>query len=103
MMLPLSLTLLWPQAKVKELTLKMGGEFSGAFTADVTHLVADAVVSAKYKYAAKLGTIHCVTARWIFDCYDHQKMVSIEGRYKLAPFAGLTICATGISRGKQPV
>ena len=79
----------------------MKGCFINDFTNEVTHLVATSVGSPKYRYAIQLGNIQIVTPKWVYECFMHRKILPTinKNEYQVQPFAGLVICATGISKG----
>ncbi|KAL1923796.1 uncharacterized protein VTP21DRAFT_8776 [Calcarisporiella thermophila] len=88
--------------KVKEL----GGNCDPNFTRDVTHVVARAVGSEKYKVAIRFS-VKVVKPEAIFSIYDRWltgeeiDVPKILEKYLLPPFAGLTICVTGLNGAKR--
>ncbi|XP_062515664.1 DNA topoisomerase 2-binding protein 1-like isoform X2 [Corticium candelabrum] len=79
----------------------MGGEVSKNLTSDVTHLVAGAVGSKKYRTAVGLG-IPIMSQNWIMKCWEESKTRIISASddqfssMKCPAFLGCCICVTGI-------
>ncbi|KAJ3334354.1 DNA topoisomerase 2-binding protein 1 [Blyttiomyces sp. JEL0837] len=65
------------QDHLQALVTQYGGQYSSSFTPDVTHLVAQSVISEKHKVAARLG-IPIVQMSWVEDCVKRFRSVLVE-------------------------
>ncbi|KAG8222519.1 hypothetical protein J437_LFUL004555, partial [Ladona fulva] len=84
----------------------MGGIYLNPFNASVTHLIANAVGSQKYKVAAERG-IPIMSEDWVNAVWEAGLKENVNASdpqfasYKLPAFKGLLICASQISKAEK--
>ncbi|XP_059077027.1 uncharacterized protein LOC131033660 [Cryptomeria japonica] len=83
------------KVKIEKLVTAMCGELYSKTSLDIDFLVAKDVLSAKYKWALNVLRKPVVTIEWLYQCWREHRLVPHEP-YRMLPFSGLTICATGI-------
>ncbi|GLJ23880.1 hypothetical protein SUGI_0453740 [Cryptomeria japonica] len=86
------------KVKIEKLVTAMCGELYSKTSLDIDFLVAKDVLSAKYKWALNVLRKPVVTIEWLYQCWREHRLVPHEP-YRMLPFSGLTICATGIPPG----
>ncbi|KAH9307356.1 hypothetical protein KI387_035267 [Taxus chinensis] len=86
---------MYPQFKIEKLVTAMCGELQTKTSLDIDFLVAKDVLAAKYKWALNVLGKPVVNIDWLHQCWREHRLVPHEP-YRMLPFTGLTICATGI-------
>lgn len=92
--------------RMYELVTMMGGAASKNLTSDVTHLVAGAVGSKKYRTAVRLG-LAIMSTEWIMKCWEESQTRIISAFddefavMKCPALAGCCICVTGLDNRQE--
>lgn len=81
--------------KIEKLVTAMCGELRTKTSLDIDFVLAKDVLAAKYKWALNVLRKPIVTIGWLEQCFREHRLVSHE-LYRIPPFAGLTICVSGI-------
>ncbi|KAF6170501.1 hypothetical protein GIB67_031909 [Kingdonia uniflora] len=83
------------KVKIEELVTAMGGVIKNSASMDVSFVIVKNVLAVKYKWASTILKKPIVTISWLYQCWNEHRVVPHEP-YRVLPFSGLTICATGI-------
>ena len=97
-----------PQVKcqIQAAVVKMGGEFHGDLTKEITHVVAERrCLTPKYSCALDLK-MHIVTPDWVAQCMQlhadrRQSGIPDETDFSVLPFAGFSISVTGFKAERR--
>ncbi|DAZ94145.1 TPA: hypothetical protein N0F65_007345 [Lagenidium giganteum] len=81
--------------QIRKIVVACGGDFHDDMTSETTHLIADAVGSAKQRAAVEWN-IQVATSRWVFDSFRSQELLDCR-MYSLRLLEGLVVCTTGLA------
>ncbi|XP_042507747.1 DNA topoisomerase 2-binding protein 1-A-like isoform X2 [Macadamia integrifolia] len=90
------------KVKIEKLVTAMGGVLQTRASIDVNFVVVKNVLAAKYKWASNVLKKPTVSINWLNQCWNEHRVVPQEP-YRVAPFFGLTICATRIPADERKV
>ncbi|XP_057790006.1 uncharacterized protein LOC131006872 [Salvia miltiorrhiza] len=80
---------------IRKKVTAMGGQMKKKASSDVSFVIVKDVLCQKYKWALTQVKKPMLTIDWLEQCWKEHRVVPQEP-YRVLPFAGLTICVSGI-------